>query len=218
MRKLLLLCVFALLCGCTPKESVQSLPPVEVQPPQVVEETPVEVQPPQVIEETPVEVQPPQVAEETPVEMQPPQVSEVVTQKPEEETAVGAEPPAAETCTFSISCKALCENRTALDADKHELVPEDGWILPPTSVELEEGESVFDLLQRLCRTSGILMEFTTSPVYQTAYIEGISNLYEFDAGPLSGWVYSVNGVTPNYGCSAYYPKADDTICWEYKVE
>ena len=38
-------------------------------------------------------------------------------------------------------------------------------------------------------------------MYNSAHIEGINNLYEFDCGELSGWMYKVNGWFPNYGCS-----------------
>lgn len=43
-------------------------------------------------------------------------------------------------------------------------------------------------------------------MYNSAYIEGINNLYEFDCGSLSGWMYKVNEWFPNYGCSRYVLK------------
>ena len=49
-------------------------------------------------------------------------------------------------------------------------------------------------------------------------IEGIANLYEFDGGPLSGWVYSVNGVFPNYGSSKYALKDGDQVLWQYTCD
>ncbi len=52
-------------------------------------------------------------------------------------------------------------------------------------------------------------------MYNSAYIEGIHNLYEFDCGELSGWMYKVNDWFPNYGCSRYQLKDGDVICWEY---
>ncbi len=136
------------------------------------------------------------------------------TVKPTEEAA----PPQVETVAISISCAALSQNIKLLDEEKRELVPSSGWLLPPLETEFREGESVFDLLVRMCREHGILMEFTTSPVYESAYIEGIGNLYEFDAGAQSGWVYSVNGTSPNVGCSSYKLKAGDIVAWEYKIQ
>ena len=90
-------------------------------------------------------------------------------------------------CTFSISCAAILDNMKDLDPEKRELVPEDGWILKPVEVTFREGQSAFDVLQQVCRDRKIHMEFTNTPVYNSAYIEGIGNLYEFDCGELSGW-------------------------------
>ena len=52
-------------------------------------------------------------------------------------------------------------------------------------------------------------------LYNSAYIEGIANLYEFDCGSQSGWMYKVNGWFPNYGCSKYAVNEGDTIVWCY---
>lgn len=119
------------------------------------------------------------------------------------------------TCTISISCATILDNMGWLDPEKTELVPEDGWILPPTQVTFYEGESVFNVLQRTCKQQGIHMEFENTPMYNSAYIEGIHNLYEFDCGELSGWMYKVNEWFPNYGCSRYQLKEGDVICWVY---
>ena len=47
-----------------------------------------------------------------------------------------------------------------------------------------------------------MMEFENTPMYNSAYIEGIHNLYELDCGERSGWMYKVNDWFPNYGCAA----------------
>lgn len=122
------------------------------------------------------------------------------------------------TCTISISCQAILDNLDACTPEKRELVPEDGWILKPVQAEFAGGESVFDVLQRVCRERKLHMEFSTSPVYKTAYIEGIANFYEFDCGNTSGWMYSVNGWFPNYGCSAYKLQDGDVIEWVYTCD
>ncbi|HWS43009.1 MAG TPA: DUF4430 domain-containing protein [Pseudoflavonifractor sp.] len=121
-------------------------------------------------------------------------------------------------CTLSISCATILDHIDWLDPEKVELVPEDGWILEPITVTFYEGESVFNVLQRTCRQKGIHMEFESIPLYNSAYIEGIHNLYEFDCGELSGWMYKVNEWFPNYGCSRYQLKDGDVICWEYTCD
>ena len=62
------------------------------------------------------------------------------------------------------------------------------------------------------------MEFSVTPIYDSAYIEGIANLYEFDCGELSGWMYRVNGWFPNYGCSRYVLQDGDTVEWLYTCD
>ncbi|MBR5428850.1 MAG: DUF4430 domain-containing protein [Clostridia bacterium] len=116
-------------------------------------------------------------------------------------------------CTFSVECaKALS------DVSLSRWLPEDGMIFSAKSIEFTEGESVFDVLQRVCRENNIPMEFSMAPIYNTAYIEGIGGLYEFDGGSMSGWMYSVNGVYPNYGCSKYQLKNGDVVEWHYTMD
>ena len=127
-------------------------------------------------------------------------------------------PPAEPTCTLSISCATILANMEDLDPDKTALVPADGFFLAPTTVTFSEGESVFDVLRRVCRERAIHMEYTDTPAYGSVYLEGIGNLYELDCGPLSGWMYSVNGWFPNYGCSRYTLRDGDVVRWVYTCD
>lgn len=122
------------------------------------------------------------------------------------------------TCTFSIECSTILNNLDMLDPDKLEMVPSGGTILSATTVTFYEGESVFDVIQRLCKEEGIHLEFSWTPIYNSAYIEGIHNLYEFDCGALSGWMYRVNGWYPNYGCSRYQLQQGDVVEWRYTCD
>lgn len=118
-------------------------------------------------------------------------------------------------CTFSISCATVLDNMDKLDKSKKEIIPDDGWVLKPVTVTFNEGESVFDVLKQVCKDNKIQLEFSFTPIYNSAYIEGINNLYEFDCGSLSGWMYEVNDWFPNYGCSRYEVKNSDVIEWHY---
>ena len=122
------------------------------------------------------------------------------------------------TCTFSIECATILNNLSQLTPEKLEMVPPNGVILPKQTVTFYEGESVFDVLQRLCRDKGIHMESSWTPIYNSAYIEGVHNLYEFDCGALSGWMYRVNGWYPNYGCSRYRLAQGDVVEWRYTCD
>ena len=68
------------------------------------------------------------------------------------------------------------------------------------------------------KEKGIHMEASWTPVYNSAYVEGIHNLYEFDCGALSGWMYAVDGWYPNYGCSRYQLKDGEKVEWRYTCD
>ena len=118
-------------------------------------------------------------------------------------------------CSISISCSTALEHAEQLPDGVLQMLPEDGWILEEITVPIQEGDTVFDVLLRTVLENDIHMEYVDTPVYDSAYIEGIANLYEFDAGEQSGWMYSVNEEFPNYGCSSYQVKDGDVICWVY---
>jgi hypothetical protein len=122
------------------------------------------------------------------------------------------------TVTLSVSCLTILNNMKLLDPEKVELVPKDGIIFKSQQVTFYEGESVFNVLQREMKKNKIHMEFVNTPIYNSAYIEGIHNLYEFDCGELSGWMYKVNGWFPNYGASRYQLKQGDVIEWVYTCD
>ena len=120
--------------------------------------------------------------------------------------------------TLEIRVDMILSNMHLLHRDMHELVPPDGVIFPRTEVTAHEGESVFNVLQRETRRNRIHMASRFTPVFNSAYIEAINNLYEFDAGPLSGWMYSVNGWFPNFGSSRYLLSCGDEIVWHFTVD
>ena len=114
-------------------------------------------------------------------------------------------------CTLSITCEVLLDQKDSMEPAKAELVPANGVILGTTTVTVTEGESVYDVLRRTCTNAGISLDASVTAVYGTAYIRGIQNIYEFDCGSLSGWKYRVNGTVPNYGCSSYILQEGDNI-------
>lgn len=119
------------------------------------------------------------------------------------------------TCTITIRCDTILDNLENLEPAKAPYVPDNGVILREVTVEFEEGETVFDVLNRVCKQYNIPIEYSWTPLYDSYYIEGINNLYEFDCGSESGWMYKVNGWFPNYGCSSYYLTGGEKIVWCY---
>ena len=47
------------------------------------------------------------------------------------------------------------------------------------------------------------------------YVSGIGGLKEKQHGPMSGWMYSVNGVAPNMAAIKYNLKDGDKVVWFY---
>ncbi|MCS1350012.1 DUF4430 domain-containing protein [Mechercharimyces sp. CAU 1602] len=86
-------------------------------------------------------------------------------------------------------------------------------VLSARAVTLVEGDTVFDVLQRATQATGVQMEYRGWA--HTLYVEGIDNLYEFDEGPESGWMYRVNGVFPNKSAGIYDVDEGDVIEWLY---
>ena len=118
-------------------------------------------------------------------------------------------------CTVTIVCDTVLDNLRSLDQEKAPYVPQNGVILPETKVSFTQGDTVFDVLRKVCAAADIQLEYSWSPMYGSSYIEGINHLYEFDCGKESGWMYHVNGRFPNYGCSSYTLEDGDGIIWCY---
>ena len=100
-----------------------------------------------------------------------------------------------------------------LDSQWAGIVPSSGTILAKTKVEFQEGDTVFDVLCRIRDTYKIHVSYRGTNGAQ--YVDGINNLYEFDGGRWSGWMYCVNDWYPNYGCGQYAVKNGDVIEWNY---
>ena len=92
-------------------------------------------------------------------------------------------------CTMTVRCDEILSNLDKLDESKHNLIPKDGIIFSSQSVEFSEGESAFDVLRREMKNNNIHMEYEYTPGFKSYYVEGIGNLYEFDCGNMSGWIY-----------------------------
>ncbi|MFF2483429.1 DUF4430 domain-containing protein [Paenibacillus sp. NPDC058071] len=122
------------------------------------------------------------------------------------------------TATLSVSAASILDHMDQFNKDKLEVLPEDGIIYKTQKVTFYEGESVFDVLLREMKKNKIHMEFEMTPIYNSNYIEGINNIYEFDCGELSGWMFKVNGWFPNYGSSRYALKDGDVIEWVYTCD
>lgn len=153
----------------------------------------------------------------------------IVTTKPSTTKSVTTTLPTkkADVCYVTIVCSTINDNITSLKDSKKAFVPLDGIILNEAIVEVSQGDSAFDIIKKACKENtckakckycqkgGIQIEYTYTPAFDNYYIEGIHQIYEKDCGTSSGWMYSVNGVFPNVGVSAFEIKPGDKIVFAY---
>lgn len=129
------------------------------------------------------------------------------TPEPTEEPTPTPEPePEVITVTISIDAK------TAVDAG----YSVKKWVLSNTEVEIEAGSTVWDVLNKIARESGIPVSKTGSGTM--LYVQGIGGLFEFDCGDGSGWMYNVNGSYPMKSCDAKKVADGDDINWRYTCD
>ena len=121
------------------------------------------------------------------------------------------------TCHFTIECSIILGQEDMWRDGLEEVVPESG-VFFSDKVSYKKGQSVYDALKRICDKNDILLDADYTPFYDTYYVRGIGNLYEFDCGSESGWKYSVNGVLPGVGSSLYEIKDGDEIVFFYDTK
>ena len=125
------------------------------------------------------------------------------------ESTAGYYAPPADAAATQESFLAIRCDRVAGAADH---IPADGAILAETAVLVAPGETALEQLIRAARANGISLD------YSGGYVSGIANLYEFDFGELSGWVFRVNGATSSAGCGDYVLQPGDRVEWVYTTQ
>ena len=118
--------------------------------------------------------------------------------------------------SFTIECKKILNRQDLWRDGLEEFIPKDG-VYYSGKLEYKKDLSVYDALKKICDKNNILMESRYTPIYETYYVAGIGNLYEFDCGSESGWKYSVNGVTPGVGSSLYTIEPGDEVVFFYDI-
>ena len=117
-------------------------------------------------------------------------------------------------CAITIDCSNAISSKN-LPEEKLDLLPEDGYILKDHSAYFSEGENAFELLIRELRKEKIHFEFSGASNLESQYIEGISNLYQFDCGEFSGWCYYINAEMPSVGLNQYILHDNDVLSLVY---
>jgi glucan-binding YG repeat protein len=90
----------------------------------------------------------------------------------------------------------------------------DGYSISKTELQFKEGSTAFSALEDLSDLKKISLDYMGSGRY--LYVQGINGQMEKDKGATSGWIYSINGVTPNVSSGDFDIKEGDVIEWIYK--
>lgn len=85
-------------------------------------------------------------------------------------------------------------------------------LLDSKQLTYTSGMSAYTVLKNY---SGLSVTSAWSSTYGGYYVSAISNFKELDYGGMSGWLYSMNGTTPNVSASSYTLSSGDSILWFY---
>ncbi len=119
--------------------------------------------------------------------------------------------------TLSADCREFLKTEKAQKYIEDGVIPSDGIILEESQYSLHEGDSAFTVLKSALNENNVLFDYTNVSEH-SVYVKGISNVYEYDGGDLSGWMYSVNGVFPTAACSEYILENGDEVRWMYTCD
>ena len=96
------------------------------------------------------------------------------------------------------------------------VVPDDGVILPVADVEVSSGDTVYSVLERVCKENGISLD--AGEYDDVLFINGNNGIANFDNGPMSGWVFKVNGIVPDAYAENYRVQPGDIVEWHYTCD
>lgn len=115
----------------------------------------------------------------------------------------------------TIECLSAVGCYGELSEAKRRVMPSDGIFVSDYEIMLEEDATCYEALLQVCDEFGLHIDHISLP--GTEYIKGLGNLYEFDLGAESGWLYSVNGEKPGTGANNVKLKNGDSMRWFYSV-
>lgn len=113
--------------------------------------------------------------------------------------------------SITIDVSDIVANYDTLDKglQSEEFVPKSGKLIDSKSCEFTQGQTAYDLLIKAAEENNIKLE-TQSSEYGV-YIYAINSIPQGACGQSSGWMFSVNGTTPEVGADAYELKSGDKV-------
>lgn len=114
------------------------------------------------------------------------------------------------TCSIEIRCDVAVKFKDSIQNEGvKNSIPSDGTIMKKTSYKIPVGQKVYDFLMQACVDNNILV------TANNGYVTSINNLSEKAISYGSGWMYKVNGISPNVGALSYTLKEGDNVLWYY---
>ena len=89
-------------------------------------------------------------------------------------------------------------------------------IIESIKVKYKKNLSVADISREVCRYKKIPIIF--AGIGSISYVQGINNLFEFEYGSQSGWLYAVNREYQGGGCGSYILNGGDYVEWRYTLD
>ena len=117
---------------------------------------------------------------------------------------------------LNIDLRDILRNKDSISEDVVKKVPESGYLTKSKKISVEKGSSAWDVVKNYLDENNIPYDAQESQF--GVYIKGVNNIHEFDAGKNSGWMYNVNGKTPNVGVSGYTLTDGDKVKLFYVVD
>ena len=128
---------------------------------------------------------------------------------------IGTMPVYAQTDTITVSFRLIGDCYHTNGVAGHSAYMD--WI-PTTSYTMEPGSTMCDVFVKAIEEHGLRQKGAAYGYVEAVRAPDVLGeywLYEFDNGPNSGWMYTVNGVHPGIGLTNYELKNGDQIVWHY---
>ncbi len=95
-----------------------------------------------------------------------------------------------------------------------------GYILPPTQVEIQDGDTALSVFARALSDADIesSIEYDENGELIGGYVSRIGGLSDLDGGPMSGWMVTVNDWFASCGADAVYVSDGDTVAYRYSCD
>jgi len=83
-------------------------------------------------------------------------------------------------------------------------------------VDIEPGDTAYSILRR--PEFGLTIQSSGHSVWAGMYVQSINGWGEFDGGPLSGWMYVVDNVFPDFSSSEFELQDGQVLHWLYTYD